>query len=82
MAQIWLSYDELAMLCRCGAEFARTEVENRGWPRRRCSDGLVRVKLPADLASDFLALAHERQLQDAATARPGRRPALIAALAS
>jgi len=79
MAQIWLSYDELAVLCRCGADIARTKVENHGWPRRRCSDGLVRVKLPTDLAGDFLALARERALQDAT---PATRPALIAALAS
>jgi hypothetical protein len=79
MAQIWLSYDEVAALCRCAADVARAKIEHRGWPRRRCSDGLVRVKLPADLAGDFFAYARERALQDATAAGAAPRPALIAA---
>lgn len=49
MPQIWLSYPELAAFLGCAAEDARPVAIGREWSRRRCRDGLTRVKLtPAD----------------------------------
>lgn len=69
MAQIWASYDEVAQLCACDAALAKCQSEARGWPSRRCSDGVVRVKLPADLAYDFmLGATSHRSLDNVAAA--------------
>lgn len=49
MPQIWLSYPELAAFLGCRADDARPAAIEEGWSRRRCRDGLTRVKLtPAD----------------------------------
>jgi hypothetical protein len=65
MAQIWATYGEVAALCACTTAAATVEIEKRGWPRRRCSDGVVRVKLPADLAYDFVRIAASRSMAEA-----------------
>jgi len=57
MAQIWITYEELAELCLCAPINARTAVKSSNWARRQCSDGRVRVKLPEDLAFDFMRAA-------------------------
>ncbi|CAO4157353.1 hypothetical protein [Methylorubrum extorquens] len=54
MADIWASYSEVGQLCACSANEARSLIQMRGWPRRRCSDGVTRTKLPADLALAFI----------------------------
>lgn len=49
MPQIWLSYPELAAFLECAVDDARPAAINEGLTRRRCRDGLTRVKLtPAD----------------------------------
>ncbi|GJE70012.1 hypothetical protein [Methylorubrum podarium] len=57
MADIWASYSEVGQLCACSADEARGLIRMRGWPRRRCSDGVTRTKLPADLAQAFIQSA-------------------------
>ncbi|MER2252839.1 hypothetical protein ABS772_23240 [Methylorubrum podarium] len=57
MADIWASYSEVGQLCACSADEARGLIRMRGWPRRRCSDGVTRIKLPADLAQAFIQSA-------------------------
>lgn len=57
MADIWASYSEVGQLCACSADEARGLIRMRGWPRRRCSDGVTRTKLPADLVQAFIQSA-------------------------
>jgi hypothetical protein len=54
MADIWASYSEVGKLCACSPDEARGLIQTRGWPRRRCSDGITRTKLPEDLAQSFI----------------------------
>lgn len=54
MAQIWVTYEELAVLCNCDSFEARASVRLRGWPQRRCSDGQMRLKLPDDLSYAYM----------------------------
>jgi hypothetical protein len=52
--QVWLTYEELAEMFTLDAETVRSEVIAHGWPRRRCSDALTRVKLPPAAAHEFM----------------------------
>src|SRR5215212_11775490 len=61
--QVWLTYDELGEMFGLNAATARSEVIANGWPRRRSSDSLTRVKLPP-------AAAHEYILGYVASANP------------
>ncbi len=54
MPQIWLTYDELGAMFRTTAAAARDGVIENDWPRRRCSDGLTRAKLPPAAAHEFM----------------------------
>jgi len=54
MAQVWLTFEELAAHAECPIEQAREKVYSKNWERRECSDGLTRVKLPADLAHAYI----------------------------
>ena len=54
MPQVWLSYAELGAHLRCSPEKARENVGRSGWSRRRCSDGLTRVKLPPVVMSEYV----------------------------
>jgi hypothetical protein len=54
MAQIWLTFEELAAHAECSVERARDEVFTKDWARRQCSDGQTRVKLPPDLAHAYI----------------------------
>ena len=54
MAQVWASYEEIAELCGCDAASAKQQCERLGWKRRICSDHVLRIKLPSDLAFDFM----------------------------
>jgi hypothetical protein len=49
-----LTYAELGELTGRTAEAARNGVVAGQWSRRRCSDGLTRVKLPPALAHEFM----------------------------
>ncbi len=70
MAQIWLTYDEMAATFG-GTRFqAREAAIQNGWARMKGRDGVAHVRLTPTLAREFL----ERQLrgvqhqeQDAAT---------------
>ena len=63
MAQVWLSFEEIQELFRCEAADARRRVVASQWERRRCSDGLVRAQVPADVAHDFFMSRHSGQPQ-------------------
>jgi hypothetical protein len=54
MPQIWVSYEELGDYLGCGGPAAAEHAAASRWPRRRCSDGLTRAKLPAEEALNFL----------------------------
>lgn len=54
MPQVWLSYSELGEHFDLATEAAREMVHVRGWDRRRCHDGLTRVKLPPDVALSYM----------------------------
>jgi hypothetical protein len=52
--QVWLTYEELAEMFTLDAQTVRSEVIAHGWPRRRCSDALTRVKLPPAAAHEYM----------------------------
>jgi hypothetical protein len=54
MPQIWLSYEELAEHLGCAGPRAANHAVSAHWPRRRCSDGLIRTKLPPEEAAIFV----------------------------
>lgn len=53
MPQIWLTYDELAVLMNCDAASARSAAAAFGLDRRRSRDGQTRAKLTRSLAEAF-----------------------------
>ncbi len=69
MPQIWMTYQELAMLCGYPAEEARSHAEQLLLDRRRSRDGHTRVKLNAELMARFLEAIRESDAElDAAIA--------------
>ena len=54
MAQVWVTYEELGRHLDCGPLSARDHVARSGWPRRKCSDGATRVKLPVAVMDDYI----------------------------
>jgi hypothetical protein len=54
MPQIWMTYDELGMLCDCDSAAARVMAIFKGLNRRKSRDGHTRVKLNDDLATLFM----------------------------
>ncbi|HEY6254591.1 MAG TPA: hypothetical protein VIY51_02250 [Xanthobacteraceae bacterium] len=65
MAQLLLTFDEIADLFHSDAAGARRRVIENQWERRRCTDGLTRVLAPADVAHDFMldhAAKHESRV--------------------
>jgi hypothetical protein len=54
MPQIWLTYEELSELFKYETSAARQAVIDYGWPRRKSSDWLTRVKLSPTLAHQFM----------------------------
>jgi hypothetical protein len=65
MAQVWLSFDEIQQVFSCDAADARRRVVANQWERRRCGDGLVRAKVPSDVAYDFFILQHRHESRPA-----------------
>jgi hypothetical protein len=61
MAQVWLSFEEIQELFSCDAADARRRVIANQWERRRCTDGLVRTQVPADVAHDFFTLRFRKE---------------------
>ncbi len=65
MAQVWLTFEEIQEFFGCDAAEARRRVIANQWERRRCTDGLFRAELPADVAHDYmLRYRGERQVQE------------------
>jgi len=65
MPQIWLTYDELGSFFGLSPDAARGDAIERGWSRRRCSDGFTRVKMPAGTAHLYM-MTYARDAQDGA----------------
>ncbi|MET4278126.1 MULTISPECIES: hypothetical protein [unclassified Bradyrhizobium] len=55
MAQIWMTYDELAGLSGCTPAEARMRAIHLSLDRRKSRDGATRVKLDLALTAKFLA---------------------------
>ena len=53
MPQIWMTYDELGMLCGCSAGEARVRALHWALDRRKSRDGNTRVKLNVALMNRF-----------------------------
>lgn len=54
MPQVWLTYRELGDVYGMSEDDARAQAIDSGWPRRKSSDGLSRVKLPPAAAHEFM----------------------------
>lgn len=54
MPRIWLTYAELGQHLGVAPDEARRSAVDAGLNRRRCRDGLSRVKLPTDGIDAFL----------------------------
>ena len=70
MPQVWLNYEELAEMFTLDAQTVRSEVIAHGWPRRRCSDALTRVKLPLAAAHEYMVAYAVRSGQVRSAALP------------
>jgi hypothetical protein len=55
MAQIWMTYDELAELSGCTSAEARMRAIHLSLDRRKSRDGATRVKLDLALTAKFFA---------------------------
>lgn len=78
MADIWASFSEVGKLCACSTDEARSLIRMRGWPRRTCSDGITRAKLPDDLTQAFIRLmVLELDLDRIADANVARLTSLV-----
>lgn len=66
--QIWLTYDELAVLLECDTLSARDAAMSLRLDRRRSRDGHTRAKLTPPLTETFLnAVVRHRVSQEIAT---------------
>lgn len=54
MAQIWVTYKELADFTEGTTIAAREASIENGWARRRSRDGLTRVRLPREVAALYM----------------------------
>jgi hypothetical protein len=63
MPQIWLTYEELGTFFGLSPDAARGDAIERGWSRRRCSDGETRVKMPSGTAHLYM-MTYARDAQD------------------
>ena len=54
MVQVWVTFEEIQELFGCDAASARSQIILNQWERRRCTDGLIRAQLPAELAHEFM----------------------------
>ena len=67
MPQLWVSYDELGLHFECGSLLARDRVLLLRWPKRKCSDGVTRVKLPPVVMNDYIRSSWKQQSSDQAS---------------
>ncbi len=63
MPQIWLTYEELAIVMNCDAVAARSTAAAIGLDRRRSRDGQTRAKLNASLTEAFLEGVLRRRVE-------------------
>ncbi|WP_199088347.1 hypothetical protein [Bosea sp. ASV33] len=54
MAQIWLSYDELAETLGCTAPQARHAAIQHGWARMKGRSGTSHVRLPSEMTARYM----------------------------
>ncbi|MCK1659210.1 hypothetical protein [Bradyrhizobium sp. 151] len=59
MAQIWMTYDELAGLSGCTPAEARMRAIHLSLDRRKSRDGATRVKLDLALTAKFFATVRD-----------------------
>ena len=59
MPQIWMSYDELAVLCGCSAMEAKLRVNHLSLDRKKSRDGITRVKLNLALTATFFEMVRQ-----------------------
>lgn len=57
MPQIWVTHAELIRFSSLVTAEVETRMHALKWPRRSCSDGQVRIKLPDDMVFPFMAEA-------------------------
>jgi hypothetical protein len=69
MPQIWLTYDELAVLMDCNAAAARALAAALPLGRRRSRDGRTRAKLNGPLTEIFIDRISRERLDRDTTAR-------------
>ena len=62
MPQIWLTYDEFAVLIGCAPDAARGAALALQLDRRRSHDGLTRVKLTPSLGETFIGELVQQRL--------------------
>src|SRR3981081_2074992 len=61
MAQLWLTFDEIADLFYCDNAGARSRAIANQWERRRCNAALTRAELPSDVAHEFMLRYRSKQ---------------------
>ena len=65
MPQIWMTYDELAVLMKCNPTDARAVAATLPLDRRRSRDGQTRAKLSPSLVEAFMQSQLHLRLEDA-----------------
>lgn len=71
MPQIWMTYDELAVLMKCDPTAAREAAATLPLDRRRSHDGQTRAKLSPSLADAFIESEMRVRLERAVDACAG-----------
>lgn len=74
MAQIWMTYDELAELSGCTSAEARMRAIHLSLDRRKSRDGATRVKLDLALTAKYSPLSGTPVLIWTAPSRRSRPP--------
>lgn len=74
MAQIWMTYDELAELSGCTPAEPRMRAIHLSLDRRKSRDGATRVKLDLALTAKFFASVRDAILIWTAPSRRSRLP--------
>lgn len=70
MAQLWLTYEEVADAFDCGVDEARRAIASCGWTRKRSHDGFIRALLPQDVMQAYIRRV-AAQMQPQATRAVG-----------
>lgn len=80
VAQLWLTYHEIADHLDCDAEQARAITSSKGWPRKHSSDGMTRIMMPPDMMRSYFlnAVTHDAELNAQADAMVDRLRRMLA----